>query len=96
MYYVQNNVLNNIICKLIKERRYFSTAKLYDREREGNGASKFHGCTSGSPLANPKYGHFLFHLILYYPIFLRYTLIAVTLPMKTTSQRTSLRSAVKK
>jgi hypothetical protein len=29
-YYIQNSILNNIIYKLIKERIYFSRAKLYD------------------------------------------------------------------
>jgi hypothetical protein len=38
----------------MKERKYFSKAKLYERER--NGSPKLNVLTSGSPVANPKSG----------------------------------------
>jgi hypothetical protein len=52
---MQDNVLNNKIL-LLKEQRYFSKAKFYEREREGFGSPKSNVLTSGSPVANPKSG----------------------------------------
>jgi hypothetical protein len=51
--YIKNNILNNnSIYKLIKVQRYFSKAKLYERERERNYAPKWNVLTSRSPVAN--------------------------------------------